>query len=484
MRLLDILLAANVLALFLGNMGRFLTGVFIFPFAHLGVSVLTLYVCLNILFGRHAFLFTPPLGAGSRALRKLEREKRGLQGLTLSVLLFIGVVFLVGYLNNVAALLSVIYAVTLAEPFVLLVCAGLVKHYARRRVYAGEVFRVRSLISHRVFVYLMVGGYALGIIQALLFGGFYDYVKGFFVGAGAGQHVYGGIMAALVIVLIMRFWQAKAFLTQRALLRLAAIGAAVFMVALTDTKQLLAIALVLVALYILGELFSKGGGAVQKLGGGLALLTIGAGGWLYLGYFLTSQWAKIQLGVAWKVNTLSDVWRFGRGDALSFLSGFGPGQTVSKLSMMVSDYEGLFRSAGLDIMSSNITNNLWDLNQGYWVSNSVTGSSLFSQFFSWAGVVGDTGLLGLLAYLLMIAVSVYATRNSATAGLLWAYFILIGFAFMWLEESPLPVTVALLAAYASLKADPDLTSEDVANRLERGDARQSAHHSTKVIYYT
>ena len=55
MKLLDILLAANVCALFLGNLARFVSGIFFFPFVHLALSVLLLYICLSILFDRHTF---------------------------------------------------------------------------------------------------------------------------------------------------------------------------------------------------------------------------------------------------------------------------------------------------------------------------------------------------------------------------------------------------------------------------------------------
>ena len=481
MKLLDILLAVNVCALFLGNLLRFVSGIFFFPFVHLGLSVLLLYICLSILFDRHAFgshtlgisagasrapgstlggLVPTDAGQGERQV--LDREKRKLQGLALAMLFFVAVVTVFCLLNSVAILLGVIYAITLIEPFIFLLSALLIKQFARQRALAGVKTRLESLLFYQALKVILLLSFVLGCVQAVLFGGFYDYVKGLFVGAGAGHHVFGGIMSALVIYLAMRLLRVRK-VSRRAVALLAATGAAMFMAMLTDTKQLLALALLILVVWILGQTLTTRANAAAKAGSLLTVAAIFFGGWLYLGQFFTSQYDKLVLGIYWKGNTLGDIWRYGRGDLLDPLIGFGPGQTVSKLALMVSDYQGLFSSLGLDISSSPITNVIWDMNQAYWVSNTVTGSSLFSQFFSWAGMLGDIGVIGLLAYAGLVAAAVRVTWRSPTAGLLWTYFVLIGFAFMWLEESPLPVSVALFAAIAAFAEDRTQVSQNLGS---------------------
>lgn len=76
------------------------------------------------------------------------------------------------------------------------------------------------------------------------------------------------------------------------------------------------------------------------------------------------------------------------------LIGLGPGHTIDRLGgWMLKDYESLL--APLGATQSTVADETWAEMLANWLGAS---STFFSPFFSWAGVWGDLGLLGLGVY--------------------------------------------------------------------------------------
>jgi hypothetical protein len=82
------------------------------------------------------------------------------------------------------------------------------------------------------------------------------------------------------------------------------------------------------------------------------------------------------------------------------------------------------------------------------MSNSVTGSSIFSLMFSWAGIWGDLGLLGLGAYLLIWS----RVWRRVCLDDLSRFFVInvfvYGLVFAWLEE---PCYMLLVVSFLGIR---------------------------------
>jgi len=73
-------------------------------------------------------------------------------------------------------------------------------------------------------------------------------------------------------------------------------------------------------------------------------------------------------------------------------------------------------------------------NYNHWMSNSVTGSSMWALTFSFAGIWGDLGVLGVVVYLLSWGfVWKYVCFDDVSRYLV-ATVIVFGAAYAWLEE--------------------------------------------------
>ncbi|QYO67397.1 hypothetical protein [Leptolyngbya sp. 7M] len=80
---------------------------------------------------------------------------------------------------------------------------------------------------------------------------------------------------------------------------------------------------------------------------------------------------------------------------INWLLGLGPGHTLDRLGMvMLREYSSLLNPFGATRMDE-ISLQVWQDMADSWLAN---GSTMFSPFFSWAGLWGDLGIIGLVAY--------------------------------------------------------------------------------------
>lgn len=123
-----------------------------------------------------------------------------------------------------------------------------------------------------------------------------------------------------------------------------------------------------------------------------------------------------------------------------WLVGLGPGHGVSRLgAWFLQDYANILNPLGAT--TTQIGQQSRDFIASFWLTS---GSSLFSPIFGWAGILGDLGIFGLLAYLYL-------------GFLVWRYFafydtikflilgiVVIGFIFTQMEEPGFMIFIAFI----------------------------------------
>jgi len=129
---------------------------------------------------------------------------------------------------------------------------------------------------------------------------------------------------------------------------------------------------------------------------------------------------------------------------LNWLFGLGPGHTVSRLgAWFLQDYKSIL--APLGATTTNIGPESMAFIKSFWLT---LGSSLFSPVFSWAGIWGDLGFIGLGTYLFLAYLTWqnYAFNNSLKIALLLIF--VLGFIFTQIEEPGYMLSISLMLGLA------------------------------------
>lgn len=125
---------------------------------------------------------------------------------------------------------------------------------------------------------------------------------------------------------------------------------------------------------------------------------------------------------------------------VNWFLGLGPGHTIGRLGgWVLREYQAML--APLGATTSPVSLEAWDALQGSWLAKE---SSLFVPMFSWAGIWGDLGFLGLAAYLYLgylvwkyIAKDDYSKFSVIT-------LVIYGFIITQMEEPGQTLTIAVL----------------------------------------
>jgi hypothetical protein len=126
--------------------------------------------------------------------------------------------------------------------------------------------------------------------------------------------------------------------------------------------------------------------------------------------------------------------------SLNWLFGLGPGHTFSRLGgWVIRDYKSLF--APLGVTTNPVTDEMWNLVNGSWLAVSTT---MFSPLFSWAGIWGDLGFLGLGSYLYIWYVVWCRLCQGDFSKLMILTIFVFAFIFTQIEEPGYMLTVTLL----------------------------------------
>jgi len=160
--------------------------------------------------------------------------------------------------------------------------------------------------------------------------------------------------------------------------------------------------------------------------------------WFFLGiiisyYILTSDlipirdYDNLMVGFEHKFSVLDMI--FEKNTLVQFFLGIGPGQTISRLATESYLYYDTLRNLGF--VHSDFTRMLVTTD---YFNYAISGSSFFSMKFSFAGILGDLGILGLITYILILVRINYKYSLSKIQNFGIVSFFYYGLAFTWLEE--------------------------------------------------
>ncbi|MEJ2199904.1 MAG: hypothetical protein P8X63_02655 [Desulfuromonadaceae bacterium] len=307
------------------------------------------------------------------------------------------------------------------------------------------------------FIFVFIGVHLFFILyQYVLQGKSGDTVQGVFLDMGAGAHVAGAVAFTAAVY----FCFSAGWISKPAKLLLAAIS--LWAVIFTDSKQVFAVFLVATAILALMNIYK-----ITRFFKLLLVLTVSWVLLLQLGKYVFPLRTYLErLGFFWGGLTqkfmVFDVFSAHFVSPFNWLFGLGPGHTVSRLGFLLPNYFHILSPLGAT--KSSITNLVWEVNQNHYLSNSETGSSIFSLMFSWAGIFGDYGFLGLIIYLyLWFLVWRHFCRTMTTKFLLLTVFI-FGMVFSWMEE---PGYILLVISLICLQWQKGFREEDSAE-IEAG----------------
>lgn len=293
-----------------------------------------------------------------------------------------------------------------------------------------------------------------------------DAVQGTFIGQGAGAHVVGAasIVAALFV--------ASTNVVRPRHVRIAAALSLATLPLLADAKQVLLLFVVAYAATSLAHSpkywFASAFG-VAALAGVVVVAVRFVPGW----QLVTNRWVFVdglthKLQVFTLIRSHFDTWS-------DWLLGIGPGNTVSRVAVMaLPDYGGrssLLPRLGVD--PSPVATQLFAIDTESYLARSGVGSSAWSFVFSWAGLFGDLGVLGVAMYAWLGIIVWRATthlshdRRANAAHVTLALLVLLATVYGYLEEPAVTLSAAGWIAFVVVAGQACRVSADRAAPLDR-----------------
>lgn len=263
-----------------------------------------------------------------------------------------------------------------------------------------------------------------------------DLVQGTLVGQGAGHHIMGAITAAAGWMLL---FTAKRRSGVWVLLGLALIGLGV----LADAKQVYGALIAAVLLASVFQLRSRRTAATLLMPAAILLAIVFASAQFYAPMERVLNQQIVAQVTGDKVEQATDI--IGELGIDNALLGLGAGNGLSRTSLAsVSGYGNVPPLLMGDTPSTIAVRELRGFDTG-------GASSVDSPFSSWLGIYTDSGVLGLVMYL-VLAFLVWKRLKSSSEShkkssyMLLAFAALLGFIFTWLEEPAFTVFLAVLLA--------------------------------------
>ncbi|MBW4630348.1 MAG: hypothetical protein KME30_00125 [Iphinoe sp. HA4291-MV1] len=320
-------------------------------------------------------------------------------------------------LLNKAGLINVLLNfLMLAEPFILLIAITSTK-LPQNSIKKLQKWIFIFIYIHLVFVYCQ---------KFILKVPTNDDVKGIFLNMGAGHHVGGDVALTFGVYFLLASGVRSIWL--RIFVFILCLGN----ILVADVKQVVIAFLVSWFILIITQ-FKEIWKALMYLGiaipttiGVLKIINT-----LYAGIRYISDMEVVTEAFQYKLSVFSIITSFYKSD-LNWLFGLGPGHTISRLGWLMKDYIQFLKPLG--VTGSSVFNTVWIAQESYYWSNSITGSSMYSLLFSWAGIWGDLGIIGLGVYLyLWFLVWKYVCVDKLSKFFLITVFV-AGFIFSWMEE--------------------------------------------------
>lgn len=287
------------------------------------------------------------------------------------------------FINNGGFLNIILSFLLLAEPFLLLMLI------TSSPVSQASTEQVKSWVMIFSVIHIVIVYYQFFIVRSPD----PDDVQGVFTGQGAGHHVGGAIALATAVFFVMTY--PKLWLWLRILVGV--IFAAD--ISFSDSKQVLLVFVLSFIVIVFTKL--KNWGEILKYLA-ISIIIICLTYWFAQIAFSSSLsfWGKdnrIVEGLTVKFSVFSIINSY-YTSPLNWLFGLGPGHSIGRLAWLLPDYQEYLQPLGI---TSNpaVTEAIFAVNNTHHLTNKFTGSSMFSLTFSWAGIWGDLGAVGLGVYL-------------------------------------------------------------------------------------
>jgi hypothetical protein len=357
------------------------------------------------------------------------------------LLILLGVILASALLNKAGVINVFLEYMFLAEPFMLLLAMICIPISSARL----EKFKSWIFIFAIINLVLAVAQYVLLIkgILAIPRMSLPDNVQGVFYLTGAGNYI--SVSVSLYVALYYFINYKKTSLWSRGFWLLASF----YQLLISDSKQVLLVFMAAAMLLVLTK--------VQDIGKLLTYLII-----LILGlvsFYLAIENLSNLPGLGAFKHWIGRTWLYGPNglgtqtkisgirivasyfeSPLNWLFGLGPGHTIGRLGgWVLKEYSQMLIPLGSTIHP--VTMQVHDVMAASWLAQE---STLFSPFFSWAGIWGDLGFLGLGAYLyLNYIVWVRIGRDDFSRFMILTNFV-YGLIFTQMEEPGQVLTVAIL----------------------------------------
>jgi len=253
-----------------------------------------------------------------------------------------------------------------------------------------------------------------------------DNVTGLFVGLGAASHVAGAVALSAAIYFLAEP-RPKTFT-----FKFLQVGIFSSVVILADAKQVIAVFLAAaIALSLVNARRFWDGFRLFVLAIVASVIVFIIANTVFPELLIWVEKDRLITGITQKISVF-EIIAANFTSLLNWFFGLGPGHTVDRLGFLLPKYFGKLDLLGATI--SPVTAMVWDAQQGNYTSNTTTGSSMFSLFFSWVGVWGDLGFVGLSIY----AYSwIFVWRNFTSdnhSRFLLLTVCIFGGVYSWMEE--------------------------------------------------
>ena len=354
------------------------------------------------------------------------------QNISLNKLIFLFVLFIfVSTLyNKISKFNFIVYTLIILEPF----------------FYYIFLIRVKlSLIDQKFIKKIIILFSSLNTlicyIQYFIFNLKHDDVQGLFINLGAGHHV-AGFVATLTATYVFFLTKLNNYIKFTIILILVSVNI------LSDAKQVvLSFVIALFIFYLIKFFKTKNITYILKIlfNTGLMIILIYilySINKVYFSPYFSKNIDEIKEGLDLKFS-IFELFKYYHYSYLNNFFGLGPGQTTSRLAIMIPDYQDfLFFNFSIN----ELTNIIWIFQQSNYITATSTGSSLFAPFFFWGGIYGDIGSLGVLIYLILWQQILKLNEYDEYSIFLVILVLLKGIVFNWPEEPPFILLIVSLLA--------------------------------------
>jgi len=354
------------------------------------------------------------------------------QNISLNKLIFLFVLFiLVSTLyNKISKFNFIVYTLIILEPF----------------FYYTFLIRVKLSLTDQKFIKKIIILFSflntlICYIQYFIYNLRNDDVQGLFINLGAGHHV-AGFVATLTATYVFFLTKLNNYIKFTIILILVSVNI------LSDAKQVvLSFVIALFIFYLIKFFKTKNITYILKIlfNTGLMIILIYilySINKVYFSPYFSKNIDEIKEGLDLKFS-IFELFKYYHYSYLNNFFGLGPGQTTSRLALMIPDYQDfLFFNFSIN----ELTNIIWIFQQSNYITATSTGSSLFAPFFFWGGIYGDIGSLGVLIYLILWQQILKLNEYDEYSIFLVILVLLKGIVFNWPEEPPFILLIVSLLA--------------------------------------